>query len=143
MRSKVLLAMCTALIVSTTAEAQKKHVGPPITPAQHQATLQGVVTGKQAAAQNATQAAAAYNNAYNAAAVANSFAKDAAGKVVPGGSTIYGAGNSLGTYVMTHPVTVQTAAPPAPKYGYTPPPVPVQTCKNFPSLPNCGPTRIR
>jgi hypothetical protein len=120
MRSKRLLALCATLMFSTAAETQKKPVGPPITPAQHKATLQGVLKGKEAAAQNATQAAAAYNNAYNAAAVANSAVKDAAGKVVPGGSTVYGAGNSLGTYIMTHPVTVQAGAPTAPKSGYTP-----------------------
>jgi predicted outer membrane protein len=68
-----MLMMCAVLFLSTAAKAQKKPVGPTITPALHQATLQSVKAGKQATAQNATQAAVTYNNAYNAARIGDNM----------------------------------------------------------------------
>ena len=141
MRTRMLFAAGALLALSTAALAQNRPPNAPLTQAQRQATLQGVAAGRQAAAQSRTEAAAALNNAYNTAKVADAVAKEAAGKIVPSGSAAYSAGKALGTYVETHPVTVQQSPAPLPHYGYTPPPVSVQTCKNFPSLPNCGSTK--
>lgn len=122
----------------TATGAQLHTSNPPLTQAQRQATAQGIQKGNEAAIQSSKESVDAYNNAYNAAKVGDTVLRNAAGEVKPFGSAAYG----LGDYIVNHPVTVQKNVPPLPKYGYTPPPVPIQTCKNFPSLPNCGPTRL-
>ena len=129
---------CLGICISTGAQAQERFTTPHQTPQQHRSVQLGVLHGREAAAQDSNEAAHAYTNAYNAAVTANSVMKYAAG-AVPGGRMAYSAGNQLGTYMMTHPVTTRKVVPLSVGHGgYMPPRIPVQVCAKFPSYPSCG-----
>ena len=136
MKTKHVKVMMMATLVAVAAQAQSKSpvVGPPITPAQHTATLQGASAGKAAAAKSANEVVAAYNVAIGAAKAAD-FAVGQAVKVVPGGGPAYQGGKILGNIIMTYPVTVQQNLPPLPKYGYVPPTIPEPIKKIVSSMP--------
>lgn len=129
------IAVITLVLTAAHAEAQNKTpiAGPPITPAQHAATLQGVAAGKAAAAQSAHDAAAALNRATVVAKAADVIINQTV-KAVPGGAVAYAGGKALGNIIATQPVTI-IKVPPLPSYHYTPPTLPPLIIKALPSLP--------
>jgi hypothetical protein len=130
----IALATTLSLGLIVAAHAQNRAAGPPISPAQHRATLQGVAASKAAAAKNAHEAATAYNRAYRAARAGDVVIRQAA-KAVPYGGAAYGAGKAVGHVIATYPVTIQKNVPPLPHYGYQAPRLPAPVMKALPSLP--------